>query len=143
VGDRYVLAMLNEAGGTLGGETSGHILCLDKTTTGDGLISALQVLAVMRQTGAGLAELAAAMPKYPQVLLNVRVERKFDPMAEPSVQKAAALVERRFNGRGRIVLRASGTEPVIRVMVEGYDAALVKNGAREIAAVVEAAARGQ
>ena len=79
VGDRHVLAMLNEAGGTLGGETSGHILCLDKTTTGDGLVSALQVLAVMKQSGAGLAELAAPMPKYPQVLLNVRVERRFDP----------------------------------------------------------------
>ena len=72
--------MLHEVGGTLGGETSGHILCLDKTTTGDGLISALQVLAVMKSTGAGLAELCAPMPKYPQVLLNVRVARRFDPM---------------------------------------------------------------
>jgi phosphoglucosamine mutase len=140
VGDRYVLAMLNEAGGTLGGEASGHILCLDKTTTGDGLISALQVLAVMKHTGAGLAELAAGMRKYPQVLLNVRVAKRFDPLQEPSVVKVAQEVERRFDGRGRIVLRASGTEPVIRVMVEGYDAGLVKQGAREIAAVVEAAA---
>jgi phosphoglucosamine mutase len=143
VGDRYVLAMLNEAGGTLGGETSGHILCLDKTTTGDGLVSALQVLAVMKQTGAGLAELAAGMPKYPQVLLNVRTERKFDPMSEPAVIAAADAVERRFEGKGRIVLRASGTEPLIRVMVEGYDAALVKRGAAEIAAVVEAAAKAR
>jgi phosphoglucosamine mutase len=140
VGDRYVLAMLNEAGGTLGGEASGHILCLDKTTTGDGLISALQVLAVMKQTGAGLAELAAGMRKYPQVLLNVRVAKRFDPLQAPSVVKVAQEVERRFDGRGRIVLRASGTEPVIRVMVEGHDAGLVKQGAREIAAVVEAAA---
>ncbi len=140
VGDRHVLSMLNESGGTLGGETSGHILCLDKTTTGDGLVSALQVLAVMRATGKGLAELAAPMRKYPQVLLNVRVARRFDPMTEPSVVEAAAAVERRFEGRGRIVLRASGTEPVIRVMVEGYDAALVKSGARDIAAVVQAAA---
>jgi phosphoglucosamine mutase len=140
VGDRNVLAMLNEVGGTLGGETSGHILCLDKTTTGDGLISALQVLAVMKQTGAGLAELGAGMSKYPQVLLNVRVAERFDPLQEPTVVKAAQEVERRFDGRGRIVLRASGTEPVIRVMVEGYDAGLVKQGAREIAAVVEAAA---
>jgi phosphoglucosamine mutase len=143
VGDRYVLAMLNEVGGTLGGETSGHILCLDKTTTGDGLISALQVLAVMKQTGAGLAELSAAMHKYPQVLLNVRVATRFDPMSEPKVIEAADSVERRFNGRGRIVLRASGTEPVIRVMVEGYDAKLVKQGARDIAAVVEAVAKHQ
>jgi phosphoglucosamine mutase len=140
VGDRYVLAMLNEVGGTLGGETSGHILCLDKTTTGDGLISALQVLAVMKQTGAGLAELAAGMRKYPQVLLNVRVAKRFDPLQEPAVLKAAQEVERRFDGRGRIVLRASGTEPVIRVMVEGHDADLVKKGARDIASVVEAAA---
>src|SRR5580658_1846274 len=140
VGDRYVLAMLNEVGGTLGGETSGHILCLDKTTTGDGLISALQVLAVMKHTGAGLAELAAGMRKYPQVLLNVRVAKRFDPLQEPAVLKAAQEVERRFDGRGRIVLRASGTEPVIRVMVEGHDADLVKKGARDIASVVEAAA---
>jgi phosphoglucosamine mutase len=140
VGDRYVLAMLNETGGTLGGETSGHILCLDKTTTGDGLVSALQVLAVMKTTGAGLAELTAPMRKYPQVILNVRVARRFDPMAEPSVVAVAAAVERQFNGRGRIVLRASGTEPVIRVMVEGADAVLVKKGARDIAAAVEAAA---
>ena len=126
--------------GTLGGETSGHILCLDKTTTGDGLISALQVLSVMKHTGAGLAELCAGMRKYPQVLLNVRVARQFDPLREPAVLDAAAEVERRFKGRGRIVLRASGTEPVIRVMVEGYDAGLVKNGARDIAAVVESVA---
>ena len=140
VGDRYVLALLHAVGGTLGGETSGHILCLDKTTTGDGLISALQVLAVMKSTGAGLAELCAPMPKYPQVLLNVRVARRFDPLTSPRVAKIVGAVERRFNGRGRIVLRASGTEPVIRVMVEGYDAALVKTGAREIAAEVEAVA---
>jgi phosphoglucosamine mutase len=143
VGDRYVLAMLNEVGGTLGGETSGHILCLDKTTTGDGLVCALQVLAVMKQSGAGLAELSAAMHKYPQVLLNVRVATRFDPMSEPRVIEVADSVERRFNGRGRIVLRASGTEPVIRVMVEGHDAKLVKQGARDIAAVVEAVAKLQ
>ncbi|MDP8983735.1 MAG: phosphoglucosamine mutase [Pseudomonadota bacterium] len=140
VGDRYVLALLNETGGTLGGETSGHILCLDKTTTGDGLVSALQVLAVMKSTGAGLAELAAPMRKYPQVLLNVRVATRFDPLAEPSVVAAAEALERQFEGRGRIVLRASGTEPVIRVMVEGADAALVKRGARELAVAVERAA---
>ena len=137
VGDRNVLALLNESGGTLGGETSGHILCLDKTTTGDGLISALQVLAIMKQTGAGLAELAAGMQKYPQVLLNVRVAKRFDPLSEPKVALVVEEVERRLKGRGRIVLRASGTEPVIRVMVEGSDAALVKKGARDIAMSVE------
>jgi phosphoglucosamine mutase len=139
VGDRQVLAMLNETGGTLGGETSGHILCLDKTTTGDGLISALQVLAIMKQTGAGLAELAAPMRKYPQVLLNVRVAKQSDPLSHPSVESVVKDVERRFEGRGRIVLRASGTEPVIRVMVEGFDATLVKKGANQIAAAVESA----
>jgi len=134
--------MLNETGGTLGGETSGHILCLDKTTTGDGLVSALQVLAVMKATGAGLAELTAPMRRYPQVLMNVRVAWRFDPMTKPSVLAAVDAVQRQFEGRGRIVLRASGTEPVIRVMVEGYDAGLVKKGARDIAAAVEAVAAG-
>src|ERR1700678_3171857 len=133
VGDRNVLATLNSVGGTLGGETSGHILCL---------VSALQVLSVMKQAGAGLAELSAGMRKYPQVLLNVRVAKRFDPLQEPAVLKLMQEVERRFAGRGRIVLRASGTEPVIRVMVEGDDADLVKQGAREIAAIVEAAAAG-
>jgi phosphoglucosamine mutase len=140
VGDRYVLAMLHQVGGNLGGETSGHILCLDKTTTGDGLVSALQVLAVMKTSGAGLAELCAPMQKYPQVLLNVRVARRFDPMTIPSVIEMIGSLERRFDGRGRIVLRASGTEPVIRVMVEGYDAGLVKSAARDIAAEVESVA---
>jgi phosphoglucosamine mutase len=139
VGDRNVLAMLNQTGGSLGGETSGHILCLDKTTTGDGLVSALQVLAVMKQTGSGLAELAAGMKKYPQVLLNVRIAKPFDPATEPTVSRVVEEVERRLKGRGRIVLRASGTEPVIRVMVEGSDAALVKKGAKDIAAAVETA----
>ena len=142
VGDRHVLGMLNELGGVLGGETSGHILCLDKTTTGDGLIAALQVLAIMKTTGAGLAELCAPMRKYPQVLLNVTVARRFDPLSAPTVVAVVAAVNDRFEGRGRIVLRASGTEPVIRVMVEGDDAGLVKRGAREIAGVVEAAAAG-
>jgi phosphoglucosamine mutase len=139
VGDRNVLAMLNQSGGSLGGETSGHILCLDKTTTGDGLISALQVLAIMKQTGSGLAELAAGMKKYPQVLLNVQIAGRFDPLTAPEVTRAVQDVERRLNGRGRIVLRASGTEAVIRVMVEGSDAAQVKKGAKDIAAAVEAA----
>jgi phosphoglucosamine mutase len=131
--------MLNDTGGTLGGETSGHILCLDKTTTGDGLIAALQVLAIMKQTGASLAELAAPMRKYPQVLLNVRVAQQSNALSHPHVESVVKEVERRFEGRGRIVLRASGTESVIRVMVEGFDAALVKQGAREIAAAVESA----
>jgi phosphoglucosamine mutase len=103
-------------------------------------VSALQILAIMKSTGAGLAELTAPMRKYPQVLLNVRVARRFDPLTDPSVVAVAQAVERQFHGRGRIVLRASGTEPLIRVMVEGADAQLVKKGARDIATAVEAAA---
>ena len=137
VGDRHVLGLLNETGGNLGGETSGHILCLHKTTTGDGLVSALQVLAVMKQSGAGLAELAAPMKRYPQVLLNVRVLERSDPLANGKIVEVVKKVEQRFKGRGRIVLRASGTEPVIRVMVEGQDATEVKKAAREIADAVE------
>ncbi len=140
VGDRHVLAMLREAGGTLGGETSGHILCLDKTTTGDGLVAALQVLAVMKRSQAGLAQLAVGMSKYPQILLNVRVARKFDPLSVREVQTATHRVLERFAGRGRIVLRPSGTEPVIRIMVEGEDEAAVNASAHEIAAAVESAA---
>jgi phosphoglucosamine mutase len=140
VGDRYVLSMLREHGGILGGETSGHILCLDKTTTGDGLVSALQVLAVMKQTGRSLAELAAGMQKFPQVLLNVKVAKRFDPKGVPAVQKAVTRIEDRLGDEGRVVLRASGTEPVIRVMVEGRDEGLTKSLAGELADVVKAAA---
>jgi phosphoglucosamine mutase len=140
VGDRYVLAMLREAGGVLGGETSGHILCLDKTTTGDGLVAALQVLAVMKQTGRTLAELTAGMQKFPQVLLNVKVAQRFDPAAVPAVQEAVARVEGRMGAEGRVVLRPSGTEPVIRVMVEGRDERLTRSSAKEIADAVQAAA---
>src|SRR5258708_14417373 len=98
VGDRYVLAMLREAQGMLGGETSGHILCLDTTTTGDGLVSALQVLAVMKQSGRELAELASPMRKFPQVLLNVKVAARFDPSGVPAVQAAGARIEQRLTG---------------------------------------------
>ena len=140
VGDRYVLALLRETGGILGGETSGHILCLDKTTTGDGLVSALQVLAVMKQTGRSLAELASGMQKFPQVLLNVKVAKRFDPASVPSVQDAVSRIEKRMAGVGRVVLRASGTEPVIRVMVEGRDEGATRSAATELAEVVKAAA---
>jgi phosphoglucosamine mutase len=140
VGDRYVLAMLRETGGTVGGETSGHILCLDRTTTGDGLIAALQVLAIMQRTGAPLAELAAGMPRYPQLLLNVRVSKRIDPRTQPAVVDAVAAAEQRLAGAGRVVLRASGTEPVIRVMVEGQDEAVVRREAEALVKVVESAA---
>jgi phosphoglucosamine mutase len=121
VGDRNVLAMLKEKGGILGGETSGHVICLDRTTTGDGLITALQVLAVMQRTGRSLSDLAAGMDQFPQVLLNVKVREPVDPTRDPAVREAVDSVESELGSRGRVVLRASGTEPVIRIMVEGED----------------------
>lgn len=142
VGDRYVLEMLKATGGRLGGETSGHIICLDKTTTGDGLVSALQVLAVIKQTGRSLAELTRAMPRYPQVLLNVRVARKLDLDGSAPIQAAVAGAEQRLGGRGRVVLRASGTEPVVRVMVEGEDPDEVTGLAESLADSVRQVAGG-
>jgi phosphoglucosamine mutase len=142
VGDRYVLALLRETGGILGGETSGHLLCLDKTTTGDAIVSALQVLAIMRQTGRSLAELAAGMARFPQILLNVKVQRRFDVNASKPVQDAVRAIEGQLQGTGRVVLRASGTEPVIRVMVEGQDEAATRAHAEMLAEVVRAAAAG-
>lgn len=139
VGDRYVLSMLKECGATLGGETSGHILCLDRATTGDALVCALQVLDVMRRTGHSLAQLAAGMARFPQVMLNVRVAQRFDPMAVPAVAAAVKQVEKQLNGEGRVVLRASGTEPLIRVMVEGREAEPVRACAEQIQAAVRAA----
>jgi phosphoglucosamine mutase len=141
VGDRYVMALMKETGAVLGGEASGHILCLDRTTTGDALVSALQVLDVMRRTGSTLAELAAGMPRFPQILLNVKVARRFDPGAVPAVAAAVARVEERLAGEGRVVLRPSGTEPVIRVMVEGREEGLTRSCADDIAAVVREASQ--
>jgi phosphoglucosamine mutase len=136
VGDRYVLEMLRDTGGQLGGETSGHILCLDKTTTGDGLVTALQILAIMKQTGKPLAELTAGMTRLPQVLINVRTTSRIDLDGAVAVRQAVASVEQRLGHRGRVVLRASGTEPVIRVMVEGEDQAQVRSMAEDIARAV-------
>lgn len=120
VGDRYVLELLRERGGQLGGETSGHLLCLDKTTTGDGLVSALQVLAVMAASGRTLAELVAPMPRYPQKLVNVRAAGRVD-LGLPDIQTAIREATASIAERGRVLVRASGTEPVVRVMVEGED----------------------
>lgn len=140
VGDRYVLEKLKETGGVLGGETSGHLLCLDRTTTGDALVSALQVLAIMKRTGQSLAELAAPMPKYPQVLENVRTRKRIDVNTSSVIQDALAAAQNRLGDSGRIVLRPSGTEPVIRVMVEGRDEKLVKELAKQLASSVASAA---
>ncbi len=140
VGDRYVLELLRDTGGVLGGETSGHMLVLDKTTTGDGLISALQVLAVIKETGKTLSELVRGMPKYPQTMLNVRMDVQLDPQASPAIREAVARAEDELADAGRVVLRASGTEPVIRVMVEGKDEAQVLALAERLASVVADAA---
>ena len=140
VGDRYVLEMLRASGGMLGGETSGHLLCLDRTTTGDGIVSALQVLAIMKRSGARLAELVARMARYPQVLLNVPLARRLDIAQVPAIGAAVAAAEARLAGAGRVVLRSSGTEPVVRVMVEGRDEGLVRREAEGLVRVVRAAA---
>ncbi len=140
VGDRHVLQLLRMHNGMLGGETSGHLLCLEKTTTGDGLIAALQALAVMKATGRSLAELASGMRHFPQKLVNVRVSRPFDAAADAGVAAAVAAVEQSLGGRGRVVLRASGTEPVIRVMVEGEDQQAVERHAAALAQAVTSAA---
>ena len=132
--------MLRETGGIVGGETSGHMIVLDQTTTGDGLICALQVLAIMMQTGKTLSELAAGMPKYPQTMLNVRTDKRRDPDKSAAIRDAVSKVEGELAESGRVVLRVSGTEPVIRVMVEGEDKELVRTLAERLAAVVEEAA---
>ena len=133
VGDRHVLEMLKASGGILGGETSGHVLCLDKATTGDGLVTALQVLAVMRRTGASLRELVEDMPVYPQRIVNVEAANSVDVNDEPGIRQAVGDAESVLGKRGRVVLRASGTEPVIRVMVEGEDEETVSSVARTLA----------
>lgn len=140
VGDRYVLETLRQTGGVIGGETSGHMIVLDQTTTGDGLICALQVLAVMKRTGKPLSELAAGMPKYPQTMVNVRIQKRVNPDELPAIRDAVIAAEAQLKETGRIVLRASGTEPVIRVMVEGQDAGQVSDLAGRLAAVVADAA---
>ncbi len=139
VGDRYVMEMLKKHDGILGGENSGHIICLDRTTTGDGIIAALQVLAEMHQSGKSLYELKSGMTKFPQILVNVRTRQKADPDKLESVQKLKKEIEKKMGETGRILLRASGTEPLIRVMVEGVDANLVTKYAHQLADEVKKA----
>ena len=140
VGDRYVLELLQQNGWQLGGESSGHILCLDKHTTGDGIVSALQVLAALRGSGRSLADYTRDCPVYPQLLLNVRVAKGFKLDGQKAIGKAVAEVEAELGDTGRVVLRPSGTEPLIRVMVEGRDEAQVKRTAEHIADAVRVAA---
>lgn len=138
VGDRYVLAMLEQEGGILGGENSGHIVCLDRTTTGDGIISALQVLEALTAAGGRLADMKAGMHKYPQTLVNVKTPKRVN-LEHAAVSAAVQAAERQLGNRGRVLLRPSGTEPVVRVMVEGEDASETQRLANEIADVVRAA----
>jgi len=139
VGDRYVLERLNQTSSLIGGESSGHIICLDRTTTGDGIVSALQVLAAMIKSGKSLYELKAGMKKYPQRMINVPVSGKVDLEKAAVVQEAVRAAEQRMAGRGRVLLRPSGTEPVVRVMVEGEDEHQVHEEAEQLASVVAAA----
>lgn len=138
VGDRYVLEKMVEHSWTLGGENSGHIIIADKNTTGDGIIASLAVLSAMVQHRLSLNELASAVKLFPQVLINVRFAGGTNPLESEAVKAVAADVEKRLEGKGRILLRKSGTEPLIRVMVECEDGALAKQCAEEIAEAVKA-----
>ena len=138
VGDRYVLEKMVEHNWTLGGENSGHIIIADKNTTGDGIIASLAVLSAMVQHRLSLNELASAVKLFPQVLINVRFAGGDNPLESEAVKAVAADVEKRLEGKGRILLRKSGTEPLIRVMVECEDGALAKQCAEEIAEAVKA-----
>ncbi|OLV28932.1 phosphoglucosamine mutase [Haemophilus parainfluenzae] len=138
VGDRYVLEKMVEHNWTLGGENSGHIIIADKNTTGDGIIASLAVLSAMVQHRLSLNELASAVKLFPQVLINVRFAGGANPLESEAVKAVAADVEKRLEGKGRILLRKSGTEPLIRVMVECEDGALAKQCAEEIAEAVKA-----
>lgn len=137
VGDRYVLEKMVENDWTLGGENSGHIIIADKNTTGDGIVASLAVLAAMAQHKLSLNELASAVKLFPQVLINVRFAGGENPLESDAVKSVAAEVEKRLEGKGRILLRKSGTEPLIRVMVECQEAALAQQCAEEIAEAVK------
>jgi phosphoglucosamine mutase len=141
VGDRYVLEMMQQAGWKLGGESSGHIICLDRTTTGDAIIAALQVLHVLVNQGCGLHEVKTGMTKYPQTLINVPVTERIDIKKSEPIQRALKEAEQELGKRGRVLLRPSGTEPLVRVMVEGQDTAAVRRIAECIAACVREAAQ--
>ncbi len=139
VGDRYVLEKMRENEWSVGGESSGHIICLNKTSTGDGIVSALQVLDAIVSNAKTLNELKRGMTKMPQTMVNVRLLERFDPVKNTAVQQAIAATEDRLGDRGRVLLRMSGTEPLVRVMVEGEDAELVGELANQLAEQVQKA----
>jgi len=137
VGDRYVMEKMLEGGYNLGGEQSGHVIFLDHNTTGDGLISALQILIIMKQTGRPLSELAACMKSYPQTLVNVRVKERRDLASIPEVAQRMADVEKKLGGNGRLLVRFSGTEPKVRVMIEGEDEKEIRKIAEDLAGIIK------
>jgi phosphoglucosamine mutase len=137
VGDRYIMDHLKQADGILGGEPSGHIICRDRTTTGDGIVAALQVLAALQRLDTSLDAICAEVEHYPQVLVNVRLKERRDLVGLPAVQDAVFLAEKELAGRGRVLLRPSGTEPLVRVMVEGVDRAQVESLAHRLADLVQ------
>jgi phosphoglucosamine mutase len=140
VGDRYVMQQLKQHQGMLGGETSGHILCLDRATTGDGIVSALAVLEALGEAGQDLVGARAGLKKLPQVMLNVRANGARESLDSVEVRQAQAEVEDVLRGRGRVVLRASGTEPLVRVTIEGADADEVQSLAEKLAGIVKSVA---
>ncbi len=139
VGDRHVMEMLQAEGGVLGGESSGHIICLDRTTTGDGIVAALQVLEALRNTDRTLHELKSAVSKYPQYMINVAMPRRIDLAQSVPVQDAVREAEANLADRGRVLLRPSGTEPLVRVMVEGEDPDQVRQVCEHLVGIVEEA----
>jgi phosphoglucosamine mutase len=135
VGDRYVLERMLQRGWLYGGESSGHLLCLDCHTTGDGIIAALQVLTGMSRSGETLAQRVADLKMYPQKMVNVPLHPGVEWQSHPGLLDARARVEQQLSGRGRVLIRASGTEPKLRLMVEAEDAALAEQGVQELVAV--------
>ena len=137
VGDRYVMERLLAKGWVLGGEGSGHMVIRDCTSTGDGIVSALQVMLAIWKSGKTLAEIRQGMSKLPQTMINVRVTKRFNPLEREDIAAALSRAEAELGSDGRVLLRASGTEPLIRVMTEGQDAEVIERIARQLAKVVE------
>ena len=133
VGDRYVMSELKARGWQLGGESSGHVICLDVASTGDGIVAALQALSAIVSGETSLYDLRTKMSKFPQTMINVRFSGKSSPLSNPRVQEAVKAVESQLGRKGRVLLRLSGTEPLVRVMVEGEDESLVNRLAQELA----------
>ena len=141
VGDRYVLEEMLRFGHKIGGEQSGHVILLEHNTTGDGLVTGLQLLSVLKRSGRKLSDLASVMQVYPQVLINAKVKNEYKQeekyMAFPEIRETIARIEAEFANSGRVLIRPSGTEPLVRVMIEGKDQALIRRRAEELAALME------